>query len=888
MQSYDGLGRVEKKTYPYLTSIGAPDFFIDYTTTAYDKLGRPTSVTKPGNAALTTSYSGNIVNIVDEAGKYRQMAYDALGRLKRVVEDPNGLGYITDYTYDALDKLTQVVQNVGGGTQQTRTFTYDSLGRMLTADNPEDVGSMQYTYDDNGNVSTRTDARSATATTTYDALNRVTQKAYSGAPGASPTVRYCYDGNIYDLTTNNCVAASPAIAHAKGKLTGEGVEDWTATNYTGFDARGRVTASVQRTITSGTTETAYAFSYSYNRDGTLATQTYPSGKVVSFAYDRAGRPVNIAELTGPLTTYVSSVVYADQGAPAEIVFGNSLTEQSCYSARDQMITRRLGTGTQTNCGNPGGDILRLSFGYGPDTANNGNLMQQTVAAPSFSQTQYYGYDGVNRLKAASEGAALAGGSTCLTTESWCREYAYEAFGNRWVSYSNHTLHMATPTSASNFNAATNRLTGTGITYDDAGNLTAHPNLTTGGGGIVYNASNKMTEFTATGVSMSYRYDAKERRVRKSSGDQTTIWVYNAFGQLAAEYATDLTMVQGAYYRTTDHLDSTRIITSHTANVVQRRDFFPFGEIIPANSSYGDRHLVMDDGQGTYNIDSGVKQQFTSQQREDEAGLDYFWARNYSPNLGRFLSVDPQNAGATSSIPQSWNSYGYVNNQPCRYTDPTGMYVPERDRDLTPREQMLLYYGELGMIDVPNHSPLMDEVRRGEQLNYAGSLARSALQQKDCQDLFLFPDAPRWRPDVFLGDLLDDKHVSFTDGFGTVSFDLVWKTQDQFVSAGWGVSSIGYFSAGVSDDGRSYGGNIYLNIDIWAQATPIQRAVVLIHELGHLYYLASEFWGYDGFPPGEGNPPPGGSSILPDIGAPWQSDINTGNVDRACFGGTAFN
>jgi RHS repeat-associated protein len=231
--------------------------------------------------------------------------------------------------------------------------------------------------------------------------------------------------------------------------------------------------------------------------------------------------------------------------------------------------------------------------------------------------------------------------------------------------------MATPTSAAAFNGSTNRLTGSGITYDNAGNLTAHPFITPGGGGMVYNASNKMIQFTATGVSVAYRYDAKERRVRQDSGGQTTIWVYDAFGQLAAEYATNLTMTQGVYYRTTDHLGSTRIVTNQSAAVVQRRDFFPFGEAIPADSSHGNRHLVLDGGQATYNTNSGVKQQFTGQERDQETGLDYFKARNYSAPLGRFLSVDPEGAGAKSARPQSWNAFAYVENQPCTLSDPTG-------------------------------------------------------------------------------------------------------------------------------------------------------------------------------------------------------------------------
>jgi RHS repeat-associated protein len=322
-----------------------------------------------------------------------------------------------------------------------------------------------------------------------------------------------------------------------------------------------------------------------------------------------------------------------------------------------------------------GNLLRLAFTYATATTDNGNLTSQTITAPGFSQTQYYGYDGVNRLKAASEGAALVGGTTCPTTQSWCQEYGFDTFGNRWVSFSNRTLHMATPTSAANFNAATNRLTGTGITYDNAGNLTAHPFLTPGaGGGMVYNASNKMTQFTATGVSVSYRYDAQERRVRQDSAGQTTIWVYDAFGQLAAEYSTNLTMVQGVYYRTTDHLGSTRIVTNQTAQVVQRRDFFPFGEAIPADSSHGNRHLVLDGGQPTYNASLAMRQQFTGQQRDNDTTLDYFWARTYSPPCGRFLQIDPGQTSLSLVNPQTWNRFAYVNNSPVIHVDPNGEYT----------------------------------------------------------------------------------------------------------------------------------------------------------------------------------------------------------------------
>jgi RHS repeat-associated protein len=172
--------------------------------------------------------------------------------------------------------------------------------------------------------------------------------------------------------------------------------------------------------------------------------------------------------------------------------------------------------------------------------------------------------------------------------------------------------------------------------------------------------------------VTYRYDASERRVRQDSGGQTTIWVYDAFGQLAAEYATNLTKAEGVYYRTTDHLGSTRIVTNQTAQVVQRRDFFPFGEAIPADSSHGNRQTVLDGGQATYNANIGVKQQFTGQQRDEETGLDYFGARKYLGPLGQFLSVDPGGAGVTPSNPQSWNAFSYSLNSPLTFVDPSGL------------------------------------------------------------------------------------------------------------------------------------------------------------------------------------------------------------------------
>jgi RHS repeat-associated protein len=55
--------------------------------------------------------------------------------------------------------------------------------------------------------------------------------------------------------------------------------------------------------------------------------------------------------------------------------------------------------------------------------------------------------------------------------------------------------------------------------------------------------------------------------------------------------------------------------------------------------------------------------------EKRWGNDYMHARYYSPNLGRFMSVDPVGGSVGSS--QSWNRYTYVLNNPLAFNDPDG-------------------------------------------------------------------------------------------------------------------------------------------------------------------------------------------------------------------------
>ncbi len=75
-----------------------------------------------------------------------------------------------------------------------------------------------------------------------------------------------------------------------------------------------------------------------------------------------------------------------------------------------------------------------------------------------------------------------------------------------------------------------------------------------------------------------------------------------------------------------------------------------------------------------NFDSSTTTKgFTGHEMLDEVGLIHMNGRIYDPRLGRFMQADPfiQASGNT----QSYNRYSYVMNNPLKYTDPSGYFIP---------------------------------------------------------------------------------------------------------------------------------------------------------------------------------------------------------------------
>jgi YD repeat-containing protein len=163
-------------------------------------------VTAADGSATVYLYVGNTVRVTDAAGKWKQHTLDALGNLVQVTEPRPGGGsdYQTTYTYNVLNRLTQVSMPRDGVTQ-TRTFVYDSTTQRLSSVTNPESGTTSYTYNADGTLQRRTDAKNQRVEYTYDAYQRVTQARRYFANGTEDycsSVTYTYDVGDPEYTAN--------------------------------------------------------------------------------------------------------------------------------------------------------------------------------------------------------------------------------------------------------------------------------------------------------------------------------------------------------------------------------------------------------------------------------------------------------------------------------------------------------------------------------------------------------------------------------------------------------------------------------------------------------------------------------------------------------------
>lgn len=594
---YDELGRL-------LRSVGAGAQTDHY---LYDLNDNPTGHTNPRQFSSSSSF-------------------DALDRM---VSQTDALNGVTQLGYDAQDNLTKVQDPRG----VTTRYEYDGLGNLIKLISP-DSGTSTFEYDAAGNITKQTDARGVVVTFSYDALNRLTARHYPATPALDATY-------IYDATAGGNVGI--------GRLTA--IQDGNGTLAYRYDARGNLIEQARSLSINGQT-LADTVTFQYDAADQLVGIGYPGAVQVGYPRNAGGQvaSVTLALDGGSATNVASGISYLPFGPLQQLTWANGIQLNRQYD-QDYQLTRQ--------------DVGIWRNDYQHDA--NGNI---TELATNIWGTLSYCYDALDRL--TSENTASKQGS-----------YSYDGVGNR--TQRQVTENGATATTTYQYASDSNRLTainGQAVSTDATGNLTQDRASRLLG----YDAQNRLATVKINGQQVAeYRYNSLGQRVAKLTGQGFTTYLYGPDGQLLAEtdYSSAGTQQRNqAYlwldsmplasveklangtsrvlYLHSDHLNTPRLVTSETRDLVWQWQSDAFGNGAPNQDPQGS-------GQQTE-----LNLRFAGQYYDTESGLHYNYFRDYDPETGRYVESDP--IGLNGGL----NTYGYVGGNPLMQTDPMGLATLEID------------------------------------------------------------------------------------------------------------------------------------------------------------------------------------------------------------------
>lgn len=599
---------------------------------SYDILGRRTATERPTSELVSTpvhtrwQYDGLEVTGTDPLGRRTTRRHDALGRVLQVVDPALAR---TDYEYDAFGNLVRTRDAAGSET----VASYDLRGFRRSLSDPN-AGFWTFDYWPAGELRSQRSPRGDVTSYAYDRSSRPITRD-------EPEGRTTWTWGASVASRN--VGALAAVSSPGFQETYQ------------YDALGR--PAVATTTIAGTTlvtRRSYAAA-----TGLPDVLTYPSAGTSSLRvrhhFDR-GRLVRLSDADSG-ATYWQLDAANSLGHPSDETLGNGVRVLSTHDA----VTGRLATRTA----GPGGGSTLQNLAYAWDAV--GNLVSREER--SRGVLEQFHYDDRDRLdyvtRAGSVVLDLAYDEVGnLTYKSDVGTYRYDTTRRQQV------VAAGSNTYAYDANGAVVDASGTSIqwlSYDLPGQL-AHPggNLSlleygpdraryrqvAGAGGVVTEtlyAAGGLYERVTTGGVTTHRHHivADGRRVavqtRRSGSAPVTVYLLE------------------------DHLGGVDGLTSASGQLLSRLSYQPYG----ARRS-GDWLGAAPTAGEWQQIQAVTARGYTDHEHLDNLGVVHMNGRVYDPVLGRFLSPDPMVQAPFDT--QGLNRYGYVRNNPLRYTDPSGYCV----------------------------------------------------------------------------------------------------------------------------------------------------------------------------------------------------------------------
>lgn len=272
--------------------------------------------------------------------------------------------------------------------------------------------TQQRTYDGVGNIATRTDARGATTSYQYDALNRKVKTTYQAAGGAAAgyeTVAYDDNGNVVahyavsgQLTTQAFDSTDRMTSRTVYERIPEDVSSTTAYTYNDFNER----------LSEANTATGESTTVAYDKAGEVVRSTTAGAGTTTWTYDLAGRPLTQTDPAPQNTVTTNEYDLAGRQVTQTVRAGDGSLTSTTRAGFD-------GAGNQTSSTDPLGRVWTSTY----DAANQVTSIvdpRPTSGAGVLlpSPTITYGYD-------------LAGNPTRTTDGNGQTSYAtFDLAGNR--------------------------------------------------------------------------------------------------------------------------------------------------------------------------------------------------------------------------------------------------------------------------------------------------------------------------------------------------------------------------------------------------------------------------------------------------------------------------
>jgi YD repeat-containing protein len=233
--TYELAGNVTEKT----------DALEHSTHYAYDVLNRPVAITQEdpdGSGPLAAPVTlliydalGRIVGKRDPEEAIWQWQYDDLERIAAQIDPEAG---VTTWEYNAALQLSSVTDPE----EQVTSYDYDEAGRLMSLQRPGETSPTEYQYDSAGNLRFVIDPLEHTSETIYDERRRVTEQI--AANNASTTYTYFDDNQLESLTDADLNTTTWAYDDA-GRVASETNSLEHARTYH-YDAYGRLAEKVDQ------------------------------------------------------------------------------------------------------------------------------------------------------------------------------------------------------------------------------------------------------------------------------------------------------------------------------------------------------------------------------------------------------------------------------------------------------------------------------------------------------------------------------------------------------------------------------------------------------------------------------------------------------------------